>query len=1180
MLGTLLQSRYRLDSELGRGGMGVVYRAHDTLLDRPVAVKVVSDSKLGTEGRARLLHEARAAARLNHPNIVSVYDAGESDSSPFIVMELVEGQTLRDVSALSLAEALALARQICAALEHAHANGIIHRDLKPENVVVAKSQTAKLMDFGLARAAGAPRITEEGSLVGTASYLAPELIAGDGPSLQSDLYALGVMLYELLAGRPPFGGDTLMAVLSQHLHAPVVPPSTYNPQIPPALDSLLLHLLSKQVENRPATAVEVREALERLTSAEATAASVVELSVLDRIVRGRLVARQGELKQLRELWARASQGHSHLALLSGEPGIGKTRLAREAMVAAQLSGAVVLAGGCYEYEAATPYLPFVEALRQWAVAQFPDALREKLGATAPEVAKLAPEIEERIGPLAPNPPLPPNEERLRLFDNLARFFQSLAAPQGMLIFLDDLHWADQGTLALLHYLLRRLRDSRILILAAYREVELDRTHPLSAALVEWNRERLATRVALGRLSVDDTGTMLAALFGEASVSRELSEAIHRETEGNPFFVEEVVKSLIEQGEIYRENGRWERKAIAELTIPQSIKDAIGRRLNRLSAGCVDVLHTAAALGKVFPFAELAAVTAVNEDQLLDALDEAGAAQLVLAASDESFAFTHDKIREVLYEELNPVRRRRLHQRIGEELEKLYATSPTHVPDIAHHFIQSGDLQRGLKYSLEAAGQARRLFAHDEALRYYQHAAESAEALNLPDQLATIYETLGEVHYGRGVYQSAVEHYLRAMTLIAPDAVARRAALNMKIGIAYTQVGDERGLDSLHRAESELDPGTQTDELANTLAMLGRYHHYYARHRKAIEFYKRALQLAEPLNRVSTLYYIYSFLAGAYQHLAEYASSKAWAHKAIALGERRNSPIPVAGGYEFLAEDVLGQGYWPEALEYAARDREIGEKVGALDRLAWADFCRAWAFFGLGNLPLALETGRAAVALAEQIGDERLAVLAGSFVAQFETDLGFDEEARATAERWLKRSDDLGQVFMQCMGRHGLAYYHLQRGEWAKAAALYDQCAAIYGPTDNRVSALVVGPHPALARLGLGQVDEAARWIADYLTLAREAEAPHCAGCARRIQGQIFAAQGLKEEAAAAFDEAVATLDKLGSRLELGRALYHRGLFRRTIGEAGVAHDDLQNALTIFEACGAKRDRERATRSLA
>src|SRR5215831_9483880 len=435
------------------------------------------------------------------------------------------------------------------------------------------------------------------------------------------------------------------------------------------------------------------------------AAGASSAAPLQQLVRGRLVGREAESRQLVSHWQRAKQAHGQLVLLSGEPGVGKTRLAQDLIAHVQQSGATVLRGGCYEYEATTPYLPIVEALRDWVHVQSAQALRVTLGATAPEIAKLAPEIESKLGVLAPNAPLSPSEERLRLFDNAARFLQSLAAARGLLLFIDDVHWADQGTLSLLQYLLRHLRSDRVLVLGAYREIELDRAHPLASALVDWNRERLVTRIALGRLSRTDTGALLAAMFGQESISEDFASALFRETEGNPFFIEEVVKSLVEQGQIYREQDRWAQKATHELAIPQSVKEAIGRRLNRLSEGAVDTLRTAAALGKIFPFRELAAVCSATEDQVLDTLDEASAAQLIRARrdgsgaglqGDDSFAFTHDKIREVLYEELNPIRRRRLHQHIGETLENLYApasqrnvmSSGDHAPDLAYHFAQA------------------------------------------------------------------------------------------------------------------------------------------------------------------------------------------------------------------------------------------------------------------------------------------------------------------------------------------------------------------------------------------------------------------------------------------------------------------------------------------------------------
>ncbi|HNS53021.1 MAG TPA: protein kinase [Anaerolineae bacterium] len=274
MIGALLNHRYRLDAELGHGGMGMVYRAHDTLLDRDVAVKVLSAAFLTAESRTRLLREARSAAQLNHPNIVSVYDAGEADlpgfgeTVPYVVLELVEGPSLHERPPGSLGETLAVACQVCAALEHAHAHSIIHRDLKPENVLLALDGTAKLNDFGLARPL-VSRLTPEGTIVGTVFYLAPELAMGKEIDGRTDLYALGVMLYELLTGELPFVGDDPIVVISQHIHAPVMPPRARRPEIPVDLDALIVQLLSKAPAERPGSASEVRARLGCLVSSGA-----------------------------------------------------------------------------------------------------------------------------------------------------------------------------------------------------------------------------------------------------------------------------------------------------------------------------------------------------------------------------------------------------------------------------------------------------------------------------------------------------------------------------------------------------------------------------------------------------------------------------------------------------------------------------------------------------------------------------------------------------------------------------------------------------------------------------------------------------------------------------------------------------------------------------------------------
>jgi tetratricopeptide (TPR) repeat protein len=914
-------------------------------------------------------------------------------------------------------------------------------------------------------------------------------------------------------------------------------------------------------------------------------------AVLHELVRGKLVGRTVELTQLKEHWDQAQQARGHLVLLSGEPGVGKTRLAQELIANVRQSGATLLRGGCYEYERITPYLPLVEALREWVHGQGIEQLRAKLGTTAAEMAKLAPEIESRLGTIAPNTPLSPGEERLRLFDNFGRLLQSLAADCGLLLFVDDLHWADRGTLSLLHYLLRHLRNDRVLAVATYRTVELDRAHPLAAVLVDWNRERLATRIALERLSQAGTGVLIAMLLGQESVSDEFVDALYRETEGNPFFIEEVLKSLIEQGQIYRQDSGWGRKEMHELAIPQSVKEAIGQRLTRLTDAAVDTLRTAAALGKIFSFDELAAVTPGNVDALLDALDEASAAQLVRSNSDKAtassggsdkFAFTHDKIREVLYEELNPIRQRRLHQRIGEALERLYDASTfheattsrpdDHTQELAHHFTQAGDLERSLAYSRRAAATAQRVFAHDEALKFLERAHESAEALKRADDLAAVEEQIGDIHEMRGVIHAAVESYERA--LAAATTGEARAALKVKLGKAYAPIGDPRGLARLEESLAELDPGTQTNTLALATALVGRYYHYRTEHTRAVEFLDRAWQLAEPLDDPAILSDICAFQAGAHQHLMQYEKSDRWARTNIAIGERKQFPSAIALGNEFLAENAAFRGLWGEALAFAALDAQEGRKIGSLARVGWSEFCRVQALHGMGELANAYSAAREALALCEQIGEGRLATWLEPLTAQIAADLGEDVAALDHAERGWVRARALNQLVLSAWALHGLGRAAMMRDDVAAALEWYEQYVALVRHTENALARNLIIARAAETYLRADRVNEAARLAEQAATFAEFGSAPHYHALASRVQGQVFLARGQPDDALRFFDTALAEFRRIGSRLEAGRVLYHRAILRFACDEQAAGCADAELASDAFTAVGAVRDRAR------
>ncbi|HEX5703247.1 MAG TPA: protein kinase [Pyrinomonadaceae bacterium] len=1084
--GDVLRGRYRLDSQIGRGGMGVVYRATDLELQRPVAVKVISENS-SADGRERLIREARAAAALNHPHIVSVYDVGEVNGLPFFVMELVDGSSLSRTPPTDLSRIVEIGLQICAALEHAHMNKIVHRDLKPDNLLMSTTgQSVKLADLGLALPGQAARISHAGLVLGTPSYMAPEQALGQAVDARTDLYALGVVLYELTTGRLPFTGDDALTVLSQHVHAPPVPPRVLRSELPRELELLILRLLEKNPDLRFQTAADTAAALRRSFDQPAIDEEAAPaVAILDALSRGRLVGRASELSEVRQLWQRALDGHGHAVLLSGEPGAGKTRLAREVTIQAAVDGAVVLTGGCYEYEATTPYLPFVEAFRRWVREEKDDAkLRTILGDNAPQIAKLAPEIETRLGPFAARIELSPQEERLLFFDAVVQVLCNLARRKGLLFYADDLHWADRGTLWLMGHLLRNLREERALIVGCYRETELDRAHPLARSLVDWNRERLVTRITLRRFGVQETNEQLSALLGE-NVSADFGEAVQRETEGNPFFVEEVLKALIEQGSVRRESGRWKRCDVGELVIPQSVKETIGNRLDRVGDQTNDVLRIAAVLGKTFSFDELqAAAENISEDTLLDALDESTTAQLINTAGNDSFTFTHDKIREVLYEEMNPIRRRRLHRHAAEGLERRGTVCegerrgvPTAcaVERLAYHYIQAGDYEQGLRFAKQAAVAAEKVFAIDEVVASYGRARDCAEALGLVEEQLELEEAIGKTYLLHGDLIPAGEHFERAMKLTLDPHV--RARLQTEAAASLVTTGDQRGVEYLHEALKVLDPMKEPLETANAIATEARFHHLAARHSKAIELLKRAAELVAPAAAAETvssftapiITQIYAWAAGAYQHYGLYDESNKWARRAVEFGERHNVSFAQAVGIEFQGENASHTGNFAAGVELADQEFVIADRLHSRERRSWAHFIAADCAQHLGDWERAEREYVEGIALAETIGEKRVCMLLrghyAMLLAQQGASAGADtvdgrrllDAALEKAQQNHEEAEASGLFYMRSDGGRCLAMVHRLRGELPEAEQMCAAVNELIRATESRVRQLWLGP---------------------------------------------------------------------------------------------------------------------------
>ena len=731
---SLANGRYKVQRFLGEGGKKKVYLAHATPLDREVAFALIKTEGLDQTGRSRISREAQAMGRLgSHPHIVTVFDLGEENGHPYMVTELMGGGDVEGLiedakdHRLELDQAIGIALETCRGLDFAHGRGIVHRDLKPGNVWLSQDGTAKIGDFGLAVALDRSRLTTEGMMIGTVSYMPPEQAMGGEVTPQSDLYSLGAMLYEMVTGRPPFLGDDSVAIIGQHINTPPVAPTWHNTQCSRPLDALILRLLAKNPSERPESATDVLAALDALDLTECPPlerwdGGDSDPHALDSLAGGVFVGRQREMGELKACLEDALSGRGRLVTLVGEPGIGKSRTAQELATYAGLRGAQVLWGRSYEEQGVPPYWPWVQAIRSYVREREPQQLRSEMGAGAADIAEVVSEVRERLPGLPSAPQLEPEQARFRLFDSIASFLKTASLRQPLVLVLDDLHWADQPSLMLLQFVARELSGARLLLIGTYRDMELSRQHPLAEALGELTRERLFQRVLLRGLTQEDVERFIEMTSGN-SAPRGLVEAVHAQTEGNPLFVTEVVRLLVQEGELgaeqVREGESW------TIRIPEGVREVIGRRLNRLSQRCNEALTVASILGREFTLAQLRPlVEEVTEDRLFEILEEALTSRVIeeLPQSVGRYQFTHALIQETLTSELSLTRRVRLHAQVAEALEELYGSeAEAHAAELAHHFAQAEAAvgpDRLVRYSLLAGERALATYAYEEALTHF------------------------------------------------------------------------------------------------------------------------------------------------------------------------------------------------------------------------------------------------------------------------------------------------------------------------------------------------------------------------------------------------------------------------------------------------------------------------------
>jgi predicted ATPase/predicted Ser/Thr protein kinase len=757
--------RYEIRALLGAGGMGDVFQAYDTQLERSVAIKLLpAEFTENADRLRRFMQEAKAASALNHPNIITIHEIGEDEVGRFIVMELIEGRTLREVIANErppLEWKKHLSRQIAEALSVAHAAGIIHRDIKPENIMVRKDGYAKILDFGVARltsrggstpdadteivglsmaSAGG---TTEGMLVGTLRYMSPEQARGEAVTSLTDIFSLGIVMYELMTGQHPFAAESQFGVAHAILSQPALTPSRLNPEIPAPLDALILQMLEKEEGLRP-SAAEVETGLSSLIGKSVIGGPQVSVAP----VRGYTVGRESELRELRESLKAVVAGHSLLVGVSGEPGLGKTTVVEEflAECISIETGFAIARGRCSERLAGTEaYLPILEALES--------LLRSNASETAMRVMKqIAPTWYVQVISLSAddtsaahlvNETNTASQERMKR--EFTTFLQEMSRLKPLVIFLDDLHWADVSTIDLLAYTAARFDLMRVLVVVTYRPSDLLLArHPFIQVRQDLQARGLCSEIPVSFLTPEEVARYLALEFPEHNFPPEFAELIHTKTEGNPLFMVDLARYLRDRKVIAKENGQWQivhSLPNIEKELPESVRSMIARKIAHLEDDDLRLLTAASVQGFEFDSAVLAKVLELDPADVEERLDGLERIHSFVVLEEETefpdhtltlrYRFVHVLYQNALYATLKPTRRAKTSAAVAESLIEFYGEeSKTIASELAVLFETARDFQRAADYFLIASQNAGRVFAFQEAITLARRGLK--ELKSMPD----------------------------------------------------------------------------------------------------------------------------------------------------------------------------------------------------------------------------------------------------------------------------------------------------------------------------------------------------------------------------------------------------------------------------------------------------------------
>ncbi len=1141
-------SHYRVVRQLGQGGMGVVYLAEDLNIGRQVVLKLLkTDLTSDPRMEERFRREARACAQVTHPNISIIYEVNRHEGMWYICMEYVEGRTLRALlrerTVLPVPEAVRLAAAAADALAAAHERGIVHRDMKPDNIMVTGTGQVKVLDFGLAVFTSqylkpiergqteeeGTRLTTQGVAVGTLHYMSPEQTRGQLVTPASDVFSLAAVFYEALAGIPPFRGENSLAVMHSiaYDHPPLL--STRRPDIPPDLEQALRRALSKDPDKRhpscrafhqdlirilqevdPGAAGDMTVEPEATPDAAATEAHAdVDTRAGTRRFFAQLIGRDRELRILLSHLDRATDGEGSLVLISGEAGIGKTRLVADLARRAERRGARYLQGRCLFREGALPYHPFFEAAERLIASlgladagAFEEHIRERMSSLIgrlPVLKSFLHVSSQETSALI--------VDKEHLLEGISAMFLAFARERPMVLHIDDLHWADEASLDLLLYLARNCPRSQGLIVGTFRPEELTGkggpAHPLAGILGRMSAGDLYEEIKVGRLRREETAALVSSALQGARVEPEFLKKLHDETAGNPFYVLETLKLLTEDGTLRKERDTWVlAQSIERVRIPGRVHDVVTRRLANLPSADREILEIAATEGMVFHSDTIASCLELRKIQVLSALQRAEKEHRLIHAEEDRYTFDHPLVREVLCEAVIPELRREYHRLIGRFLSENRKGKPGEEATIAYQYFEAGQEDSALPFILDAGKQARHLYANAEALKWLDRAetiltrlGDEARAKGVPAENVTagslrLYKERGRVHQRLGDHERAMSDFM-AMQRIAASAglLDRQAhALSLMADLCYAMGDYDRAFGKARESQALALQIDDKHSLANSHRVMGVIHYFRGEFEEALDAHNRSIDLQREVNDLAGYAESLKWVGNVHLSRGDRAKAESVYSTALDLARESGNRLAEAESLNNLGLVHYYGGEAEPALEYFEQCLSLKRGIGDKRSLARSLNNLALVYEMRGDLEAAIDTHRESLAIQREIGDQGSLLGALNNLANVYEKMGRYGEALEACEESLRISETIGDHSLTPSVLNSLGQIRLWLNQPEEAAGLFERALKMTRDQGQRLEECHSLQNLGSVTAECGSIDEALSLLNQARDLARDLDA--------------------------------------------------------------------------------------------